>query len=196
MKPVIPEKLRPAAGFLDRLSGGASLDELEMLLRSIDVSREDLGASCGFSEGGYQRNRIGFSENYEMVVVCWRNGQGSHIHDHTGSACAFKIIEGVATETGFRVVETEDGEGRFVEPTLSRDYPVGTVCVAADQEIHQVVNRQGEGHDLVTLHIYSPMLNMTTYKLAPYVRQAGGGSGRFVEVHSNGRTVIAGASPG
>ena len=185
----IPDKLRPVVGFLERLNGGATLDELEVLLRSLDISREDLGASCGFSAGGYQRNRIGSNGNYELAVVCWRNGQGSHIHDHAGSACAFKVIEGVATETGFRVVETADGEGRFVEPTLSRDYPVGTVCVAEDREIHQVVNRQGEGRDLVTLHIYSPLLEMTTYELAPYIRLAGGGSGCFVEVHSSGRTV-------
>lgn len=186
MQSEIPEKLRPVVGYLERLSGGAELEELEQLLRSLSVTREDLEPVCCFNPQGYRRNRIAFNDNFELVVVCWRQGQGSHIHDHAGSTCAFKVIEGVATETGFKRVGGDD----YVEPTLSRDYAQGSVCCAEDREIHQVVNRQTDGKDLITLHIYSPLLEMQTYQLAPYVRLASGGSGRFVHVCKDGRTVL------
>ncbi len=188
----IPNKLRPLVGFLERLDGRATLDELQGLLESLDVTRDDLEPFCVFSESGYKRNRVAHSAWYDLIVLCWRSGQGSHIHDHAGSACSFKVIEGVVTETGFSLIEDQGTDGKLVEPTLSRDFPAGSVCVAADGDIHQVVNRQGEGRDLVTVHVYSPLLEMTTYELAPYVRLAGGGSGRFVEVHPSGRTVRSG----
>jgi cysteine dioxygenase len=42
--------------------------------------------------------------------------------------------------------------------------PEGYVCAAEDADIHQVVNMQAPGQDLITLHIYStPIVKMNTY---------------------------------
>ena len=49
----------------------------------------------------YQRNLVRAGERYHLWVLCWGNGQRSPIHDHTGSACAVRIIEGTATVTLF-----------------------------------------------------------------------------------------------
>jgi cysteine dioxygenase len=88
---------------------------------------------------------------YELVVLCWRSGQRTPIHDHQGSSCAFKVIEGVASETRF--VRTDSG---LICPAGTKRLEAGYVCAAWDSDIHQVANLELVGKDLVTLHIYSP----------------------------------------
>jgi cysteine dioxygenase len=96
-----------------------------------------------------------------MWVMCWRNGQRSPIHDHIGSSCAVRVIEGALTETLF-----DFAPNGHVKPTCSRDLIPGTVFGGEDTDVHQVSNLQAHNADLVTLHIYSPPLQaMGTYSL-------------------------------
>jgi cysteine dioxygenase len=94
-------------------------------------------------------------------VLCWRNGQRSPIHDHTGSNCAVRVLRGTMTETLF-----EFAPNGHVKPTFSRDVPAGTVVGSVDKDMHQVSNLQAGDADLITLHVYAPpLLVMGTYSL-------------------------------
>ena len=73
------------------------------------------------------------------------------IHDHRGSACAFRVLAGECRETIF-----EAGDGSTVQPVSSRLHLAGAICTGEDLDVHKVENA-GES-DLVTLHIYSPPL--------------------------------------
>ena len=107
---------------------------------------------CAFDDARYQRNTIAKTHWFELVLLCWKPGQATPIHDHEGSACAFKVIEGVATERRF----TLENDGALT-PNGHCHMPAGHVCAAKDGDIHLVVN---EGDvDLITLHIYSPSLD-------------------------------------
>ncbi|MCC6428187.1 MAG: cysteine dioxygenase family protein [Phycisphaerales bacterium] len=155
-------KLAEIIDYLDSLTGRANLDILQRLLAQTNIQREDVNACCVFGTKGYKRNTISKTENYELVALCWRSGDFTPIHDHTGSSCAFKVIQGTGTEIRFK--RTPSG---LICPTATTPMAPGYICAAEDDDIHQVANMQASGEDLITLHIYSlPIKNMTTYEFA------------------------------
>lgn len=139
--------------FLDQLESRAPLGQLRELLESLDVTREDLEPFIEFGDATYRRNLICEGEWYELLCICWRSGQRSPIHNHAGSTCGLRIIEGVATETIF-----EFSPSGLIKPVQTADAGIGFVCTTQDEDIHQVSNLQADGEELITLHIYSPPL--------------------------------------
>src|SRR5262249_38187953 len=101
-----------------------------------------------------------------LLVLCWKNGQRSPIHDHTGSSCAVRVLRGVLTETAFVFAP----HGR-VKAVGSRDLAAGAVCGSEDRDLHQVSNLQDGDAALVTLHVYTPPLRWKgTYSLTDATR--------------------------
>ena len=162
MPELCTNKLEALVGYLDGLTERADLDVLTRLLQTVDLTRDDLEPVCRFKPECYQRNTIKRTEWYELVALCWLNGQKSQIHDHRHSSCAFRVIDGPVTE--HRYEQTRAG---FVRKVHTSQLDAGSICAAADAEIHEVCNERTDGGDVVTLHIYSPPLRMTTYELDP-----------------------------
>lgn len=146
---------------LDRHPGRIPLDELTAALRDLDIDLQDVARFAHFGQKTYQRNLMHTGPAYQALVLCWRSGQRSPIHDHRGSSCGVRVIQGVATETFFE--RTPDG---LIYASGSRQLPAGAHCGSQDADIHQMSNLQPRGRDLVTLHVYSPpLLNMGMYSL-------------------------------
>jgi len=145
---------------LDRYSSRVPLHALAEMLREFDPEWDDLQPFQQFDAGHYQRNLLRGNDVYHALLICWRAGQRSPIHDHRGSNCAFRVLRGTATESKFE--RTPRG---LVYPTGSHDWHVSDVCASRDADIHQVSNLHGDD-DLVTLHLYSPpLLVMGQYSL-------------------------------
>jgi cysteine dioxygenase len=154
-------KLDTLIGYLDGLRERPWLDELAVLMRRLELSRADLAKWVRFSDRSYQRNLVRAADHYHLWVLCWRNGQRSPIHDHKGSACGVRIIEGTATVTLF-----ERAKNGHIKAVASEDHGPNDVVVSADDDIHQVSNLQSGNADLITLHIYTPpLLRMGTYSI-------------------------------
>ncbi len=152
--------IAPLIDYLNTLHDRACLDTLAKLLADLRVSRTDIASSCVFGVNGYRRNTIAKSPWYELLANCWHSGHRTPIHDHRGVSCAFKVVEGTGTEVRFK--QTPSG---LICPCETVTMPVGYVCAAADNDIHQVANMEQAGQDLVTLHIYSPPITkMHTYE--------------------------------
>jgi cysteine dioxygenase len=159
VQPPLPESLRPLVTYLESLEGRADLMERSRLLKGLTVTRAELDPWCQFGTRGYRRNTVRRSSWFELLALCWRSGDCTPIHDHTGSSCAFRVIHGHGSEVRFR--STPSG---LVCPVTVADMPPGYVCAAEDADIHQVANMQPPGTDLVTMHIYSPPIEkMQTY---------------------------------
>jgi cysteine dioxygenase len=138
---------------LDRVTDRLSLPAILDWFRATDLTAEDVAEYLVFRPDRYVRNLLHAGPAYQALVLCWRNGQRSPIHNHRGSNCGVKVLCGVATETVF--AKAPNG---MVYAVRSRDLPTGLVCASADEDVHQVSNLQGGGADLVTLHVYSPPL--------------------------------------
>jgi cysteine dioxygenase len=152
---------------LDARPGRIPLGELEDALAGLSVSLDDVRATLKFGDDTYRRNLVHAGPAYQALVLCWRNGQRSPIHDHAGSSCGVRVLAGTALETVF-----ERTRAGMVYAVRSHAHTAGSVCATQDSDIHQVSNLADDGGDLVTLHVYSPpLLNMGTYSLFdPHVR--------------------------
>jgi len=153
---------------LDRHPSRVPLALLGRGLRRLRFSYEEIEKYAQFSTERYRRNLMHAGPAYHALILCWRNGQRSLIHDHRGSSCAVLVIRGAATETKFAM--TPHGH---VYPTSTRILPEGHLCATQDNDIHQLSNLQPNQGDLVTLHIYSPpLLVMGQYSLTePTMRE-------------------------
>lgn len=137
------------------------LTVLEAELKKTGLSKEDFQRVAAFGDNTYRRNLLHEGPAYHALVLCWRPGQRSPIHDHNGSSCAVRVLQGVATET--TIAMTAQG---LVYATASRDFTVGSVIGSFDADAHQISNLQPPGQDLITLHIYSPpLLRMNRFSL-------------------------------
>jgi cysteine dioxygenase len=137
------------------------LEDLNSWLQVVGVSREDLAPFLGFKEGNYWRHRVCRNEAVEMLILCWRPGQKTPIHDHNGSHGAVKVQEGVLWESTFTYSE-DDG----LKYSQGRECHVGEVTGADTPDIHRLGNPEDSGQDLITIHIYAPPLGvLKTYKV-------------------------------
>ena len=156
----------------DRYEGRIPLDVLRDHLARLDLTRDDLSAFSIFDAECYCRNKLRTGPAYEALLVCWRPGQRSPIHDHVGSSCAFRILQGDCTETVYEPVGDirPGGSGAPVQRVDRHVESEGFVCATQDADIHEVSN-EGESN-LQTLHIYSPpMAKMGTYEAVDETRQ-------------------------
>ena len=159
-------KLQDFLCALETLTERAPLVELLRWQRDLEIGFNDLAELIRFSPTGYQRNLVKEGPFYRMLVLCWAAGQCSPIHDHAGSTCAVRVIQGVATETVYQQTEHE---------VLQRTshWVVGDVFGGSDGDIHAVGNFSSDDSPLVTLHVYSPpLVRMGMYSLV---------NGRLVE---------------
>ncbi|HYV35846.1 MAG TPA: cysteine dioxygenase family protein [Gemmataceae bacterium] len=152
--------------YLDSLESRVELPRLVSELAELDVDCAELREHMIFSNRQYARNLVRKSDWYHLLVLCWKNGQRSPIHDHAGSSCGVRVLRGTMTETTFGFAPNG-----HVKAIRSRDLEVGQVCGSQDEDMHQVSNLQAGDADLVTLHVYSPpLLWMGTYSLMDTTR--------------------------
>lgn len=150
---------------LDARGGALSIGELEDLMRRLRVDRADFGDKVHFCDEGYQRNLLRRTDHYEALCLCWKAGQCSPIHDHTGSACGIHVVEGTLTEQIW--IPGEDGTGlRKGDRALLH---AGDVCGSNDSDTHEVINEATDGTGLITLHVYTPPM----HRIHLYDRETG-----------------------
>jgi cysteine dioxygenase len=146
---------------LDRVVGQLPLRIILDWLDEVPLTTQDVANYLVFSPERYVRNRLHTGPAYQALLLCWRNGQRSPIHNHRGSHCGVKVLRGVATETLFALAPNG-----MVLPDSSRDLQPGHICASADADTHQISNLQAGRADLVTLHVYSPpLLRMEVFSL-------------------------------
>jgi cysteine dioxygenase len=146
---------------LDRYEGRVPLDYLEERLKLLSINWTEVEPFVKFGEETYRRNLMRSGPAYHALVLCWRNGQRSPIHDHFGSSCGVRVLRGVCTETIF-----ERNAAGHLYPTETHKLRAGQCCGSQDQDIHQISNIEPDGSDLVTLHVYSPpLIAMGQYSL-------------------------------
>ena len=137
-----------------------SLEQLYKWLDDVQISDDELLPYLGFKERTYWRHLVCRNEAVEMLVLCWKPGQRTVIHDHNGSQGAVLVQQGVVWETTF----TFDDEHGLAYKS-AREYGAGSITGADVPDIHQLGNPDVSEHNLVTIHIYSPPLGVLhTYK--------------------------------
>ena len=149
---------------IERLNAQTSppaLAQLHSWLASVEIFDHDLKPYIGFKEGNYWRHRVCRNEAVEMLVICWRPGQKTPIHDHNGSHGVVRVQQGLLWETNF-AFDSEQG----LSYDTGRECSAGTITGADKPDIHQLGNPDVSGQDLITIHVYAPPLGvLKTYKV-------------------------------
>ena len=134
------------------------IDDLVARLDDDAISAHNLADYIQFSDEHYSRNLLAHGPQFYALVMCWKPGQASPVHDHKGAACGVRVIQGVATETSYR------WQGKQLVEDAVTSMQAGEVCGSFDEDIHQIRNNGSE--NLVTLHVYSPYLdNINLYDI-------------------------------
>lgn len=155
-----PFSLQSLVTTLESLDSGPELKQIYEWLEKAEISTEELQPYIGFKEGNYWRHRVCRNEFVEMLVLCWRPGQRTPIHDHNGSHGGVKVCQGLLWETTFSYDPVAG-----LEYKSAREHALGAVTGSDVPDIHQLGNPDVSGLDLVTLHVYAPPLGVLhTYK--------------------------------
>jgi len=133
-------------------------ERLMDLTHRLTISDELIESRTCFAANTYARNLVCRTPSFELLVLCWRPGHESTIHDHAGSLNAIRVYRG---ELASRV---------FV-PAAGRPAGAGPVELLAEERVRTGVNRGGihqiantTDEDLVTVHVYAPpLLELTVY---------------------------------
>lgn len=147
------------------LPGVADLATLRALLTRPGL----VEAACPlarFTSDSRCRRVLYRDERVELVIIGWLPGQRAALHGHGTSSCAFRVLQGAASE---RWVSASDAGPSAL---LASAHAVGDVAEAAPGGWHELAT---EGDlPLVTLHVYSPPLSARS--VVPTIAVIGGGA--------------------
>jgi predicted metal-dependent enzyme (double-stranded beta helix superfamily) len=144
------------------------LAEFAALAQRLDLDEALVASHVRFHDDHYARNLVCRTPQFELLVLCWKPGQASTIHDHAGALNVTRVYAGSLTSRQFR--RRSGGSGVVeVGGAASGELPDGPVDLVHEEvfagsgaaivdrgEIHQLAN--DSDRDLVTVHLYAPPL--------------------------------------
>ncbi len=151
------------AGTIEELKHTAknlNLPDLRKLILDLKPEDSEIAPFVQFNRNHYARNLLYKTSDFEVLVLCWRPGQRSPIHDHGHSICTVYTLDGVLSADNYRKTS-----GGHLRADYSEDFKPGSVLSIQTTEIHQVSNLQSSA-DLVSLHFYlAPLENNFVYSV-------------------------------
>jgi uncharacterized NAD(P)/FAD-binding protein YdhS len=151
--PSLSRGLAELARKLDALGPRPSSLDLAHAIEKANVTAEDVGPFVRVGLQSYNRAPVVVCEHYEMLVLTWGPGQSSVPHEHSGSVCVVRVIQGRASEGSFSIAA--DG---FADLEYEETLQAGQVTSLHDAGVHTIRNASEDGELLVTLHVYAPPL--------------------------------------
>ncbi|XP_055875960.1 uncharacterized protein LOC106063440 isoform X3 [Biomphalaria glabrata] len=97
----------------------------------------------------FSRNLIHEEVNgFELLLICWKPGQGNQRHNHCGSYCFMHVLHGELREILYRAKDSSKGD-----ENVYRAGKVSWGVVAKESEWHEVKNNNSSSW-AVSLHVY------------------------------------------
>jgi len=137
-----------------------ALPDLRRFIAGLKAEKGEIERFIQFEENRYARNLVYKTQDFECLVLCWRPGQRSPIHDHGKSICAVYTVAGTLSADNY--LKTANGH---IRADYSEDFKPGSVLSIQTTEIHQVSNLQNS-ENLISLHFYlGPLENSFLYSV-------------------------------
>nr|XP_060617916.1 cysteine dioxygenase type 1 [Anolis sagrei ordinatus] len=132
-----------------------NVDEVQTLMESYESNPEEWSQYAQFDQFRYTRNLVDKGNGkFNLMILCWGEGHGSSIHDHTDSHCFMKILQGNLKETLFAWPDKKGvGEMQKKSERVLKE----NRCAYINDSIglHRVEN-PSHTETAVSLHLYSP----------------------------------------
>jgi cysteine dioxygenase len=133
-------------------------EDVHRVVSRLKATPDELARYQNWSDERYTRTRFYGGERFEILVLCWNEGQTSPIHDHAQSICSMLVLEGEAETTLYEVRDADAGAGggkTLVAEGATR-LAAGNLTTVYGGDIHKVGNPKGSGSRLITIHFYLP----------------------------------------
>jgi len=162
------EKLVPAIHTLDQLiaelhkvfdSDRVNVDYVKALLSSYTSKPKDWRKFAKFDTHRYTRNLIDAGNGkFNLMALCWGEGHGSSIHDHSDSHCFVKILQGDLKETMYEWPESKEGEeaeGEMKKKDCNVYHKDQVTYINDTMGLHRMEN-PSHTDGCISMHLYSP----------------------------------------
>ncbi|KAN0023254.1 hypothetical protein ACTFIU_011421 [Dictyostelium citrinum] len=106
---------------------------------------------CPYS---YSRNLIAKNDMFELMVICWRRGQPSPVHNHEDQRCWMGCVKGQLEETYYVFSDTKSTKGTgLLEQSYTHPIDNGSVGYITDEiAFHRM---QSIADETISIHLYS-----------------------------------------
>jgi cysteine dioxygenase len=139
-------------------SEALGLEQLQEWVATLQLSDDFFDRHLRFGDRTYTRTLVCRTPRFDLLILCWRPGQSSTIHDHADSLNATRVHRGCLTSREFAL----DSPASHL--TLQREtcHERGELVTVERHAIHQLANTSNE--NLVTLHVYArPLRTIQVY---------------------------------
>jgi len=131
-----------------------NVEEVMDLMASYKSNRADWINHAKYDAHKYTRNLIDAGNGkYNLMVLCWGEGMGSSIHDHSNSHCFVKILDGKLKETIYEWPREDEDHMNVKNVTVYE--PNGVTYMSDVIGLHRMEN-PSHTDPTVTLHLYIP----------------------------------------
>ncbi|XP_031161371.1 cysteine dioxygenase type 1 isoform X1 [Sander lucioperca] len=170
---VKPETLDDLIKILHKIfeSDSINVEEVQGIMEAYDSNPQDWVKYAKFDQystfdgcskksnctwkNRYTRNLVDEGNGkFNLMILCWGEGHGSSIHDHTDSHCFMKLLQGQLKETLFEWPDSKS-QGEMVQKS-QRILQENKVAYINDSiGLHRVENGS-HTECAASLHLYSP----------------------------------------
>ncbi|XP_018529918.1 cysteine dioxygenase type 1 [Lates calcarifer] len=154
---VKPETLDELIKILHEIfeSDHINVDEVKAVMEAYESNPQEWKQYAKFDKYRYTRNLVDEGNGkFNLIVLCWGEGHGSSIHDHTDSHCFMKMLQGELKETQFEWPDSKS-QGDMVQKS-QRILQENKVAYINDSiGLHRVENAS-HTEGAISLHLYSP----------------------------------------
>ncbi|KFM63606.1 Cysteine dioxygenase type 1, partial [Stegodyphus mimosarum] len=125
------------------------------LLSMYESNETDWEMFAKFDDQNYTRNLVDEGNGkYNLMILAWKPGQGSCIHDHAKAKCFVKVLSGTLQEIRYDIPKKGRTFSKIGQYTRERD-DVGFIDDSIG--VHEMKNDGSE--PAVSLHLYTPPFN-------------------------------------
>jgi predicted metal-dependent enzyme (double-stranded beta helix superfamily) len=134
--------------------------DIQAILESVDLPCEEFLKYAKFSpqlELPYTRNLVYENEHYSILLLCWKPGAESKIHNHPCDGCLILPLRGSMVETVYEKQSTEnihDVVNEELKLVCEQEFQRGQVGFMSDGlgQYHKIGSKEG----CISLHLYTP----------------------------------------
>ncbi|KAJ9081895.1 hypothetical protein DSO57_1010105 [Entomophthora muscae] len=148
------------------------IDRIKKLMENYSSNCQDWQKYAHFDNSKYTRNLVDSGNgSFNLLVLAWGPGQASPIHDHAGSHCVMKILDGQLQES---LYDWPEADNTPMHCTRTTNYQPNQVTYMHDKlGLHRVGNTTNANS--LSLHLYTPPIThaITFQESTSQPRQAG-----------------------
>ncbi|XP_054281090.1 cysteine dioxygenase type 1 [Macrosteles quadrilineatus] len=146
-------------------SDHVNIEYVHALMSSYKSNPADWKKFAKFDRYKYTRNLVDKgNDKFNLMILCWNEGQGSLIHDHANAHCFMKMLQGQLSEIRFEWPKDEETIPTQAQPNKMVEISRTTlhqneVCYINDElGLHRVEN-PSHSDVAISLHLYCPPFN-------------------------------------